>query len=189
MGEKKIRFIDGNMVEYQIYDLVDCYDPILYKPTQIVEPKDFDSMNIANICISLAETLDSLGGLGLSANQVGLPHRICVINMGDKIWMMVNPKITFKSEDRSKFKEGCLSFPGLYLDIGRPTHIKVQFQAVNGDLLEHEFDGLTATVIQHEIDHLDGICYTTLISPTKLEIEKRRAKKNRRKMRLATGVA
>jgi peptide deformylase len=183
---KKIKFVNGQMIEYEIYKLVDCYDPILYKPTQEV---DFDAHDVPYMCISLAETLSDMGGLGLSANQVGVPYRICAINMGEKIWMMVNPKIIWKSEDKSSFKEGCLSFPGLYLDIGRPAHIKVRFQAVGGDVIEHEFDGLTATVIQHEIDHLDGICYTKLVSPIKLDQAKRKIKKNLKTMRRATGAA
>jgi peptide deformylase len=141
------------------------------------------------MAISIAETLNDLGGLGLSANQIGLPYRICAINMGDKIWMMINPKITWKSEDKSSFKEGCLSFPGLYLDIGRPAHIKVKFNAVSGEVLEQEFDGLTATVIQHELDHLDGVCYTKLVSPIKLDQAKRKAKKNVKKMSRLAGAA
>lgn len=183
---KKIKFVNGQMIEYEIYNLVDCYDPILYKPTKLV---DFNAQDVQYIAVSLAETVGELNGLGLSANQVGLPYRICAINMGDQIWMLVNPKIIWKSEDKSTFKEGCLSFPGLYLDIGRSAHIKVQFQAVNGEVIEKEFDGLTATVIQHELDHLDGVCYTKLVSPIKLDQAKRKVKKNVKKIRRATGAA
>lgn len=189
MGEKKIKFVNGNMVEYEIMSLVDCYDPILHKPTQEVSFEELGDRQVGYYAMSIAETLNKIGGLGLSANQVGIPYKICAINMSDKIWMMINPEVTWKSEETSEFKEGCLSYPGLYLHIGRPAHIKVKFYAVTGQVMEQEFDGLTATVIQHEIDHLNGICYTKLVSPTKLEIEKRRAKKNLKKFRRATGVA
>jgi len=185
MGEKKIKFIDGNMFEYEILDLVDEYDPILHEPTV---PVDFDVMSgaeISYVATSLAETLDKLQGLGLSANQVGIKHKICAINMGEKIWMLINPEIISSSEAVSDYNEGCLSFPGLYLKIKRPQSIVVKFQAFNGDFVEQQFDGLTATVIQHEIDHLNGICYTSKVSPIKLEIAKRKTKSNLKKMRKA----
>lgn len=178
--EKMIKFVNGNMVEYTVYKLVDPYDPILRTPTHEV---DFDSDNASFMAFSLAETLSKLNGLGLSANQVGVPYRICAINTGSHIWVMINPKILWKSEDKSDFNEGCLSFPGLYLKIKRPRSIKVKFQAIGGEVVEKEFDGLTATVIQHEIDHLDGICYTDLISPIKLDIAKRKVKTNLKKMK------
>lgn len=182
---KKIKFVDGEMIEYEIMGLVDSYDKILREPTI---PVDFDAINgkdIAYYAISLAETLGSIGGLGLSANQVGMKHKICAVNMGDKIWILINPEVIWSSEETSEFKEGCLSFPGLYLKLNRPKSIKVKFQAVNGQYIEQQFDGLTATCVQHEIDHLNGICYTDLISPVKLEIEKRKVKSNLKKLKRA----
>ena len=180
-----LKFVDGNMVEYTIYKLVDCYDPILRKPTK---PVEFGVDNATFMAFSLAETLSKIGGLGLSANQVGVPYRLCAINTGTHIWVMINPIITYKSEDVSDFKEGCLSFPGLYLKIKRPSKIKVRFNAIGGEEVEQEFDGLTATVIQHEIDHLDGICYTDLVSPITLDIAKRKVKTNLKKKKLLEGA-
>lgn len=183
MGEKKIKFINGEMLEYEILKLVDEYDPILNEPTI---PVDFESMqgrDVAYHAMSIAETLGELQGLGLSANQVGIKHRMCAINMGEQIWILINPTVTWSSTETSEFKEGCLSFPGLYLALKRPKSIKVKFQAINGQVLEQQFDGLTATVIQHEIDHLDGICYTSKISPIKLDIAKRKVKSNLKKLK------
>ena len=108
--------------------------------------------------------------------------------MGEKIWMMINPVITESGTETSDYKEGCLSFPGLYLKVSRPAHIKVRFQAVNGEFIEQEFDGLTATVIQHEVDHLNGICYTDLVSPITLDREKRKVKTNLKKMKRMTAA-
>jgi peptide deformylase len=85
----------------------------------------------------------------------------------------------------SDFKEGCLSFPGLYLKIRRSSKIRVKFNAIGGEEIEQEFDGLTATVIQHEVDHLNGICYTDLINDVVLQREKRKMKVNIKKMKRA----
>lgn len=185
MGEKKIKFIDGQMLEYEILPLVDEYDPILKQPTIPVDFERMQGTQVAYHALSIAETLNELEGLGLSANQVGLKHKICAVNMGEKIWIFINPEITWSSEETSEFKEGCLSFPGLYLALKRPRSIKVKFQAINGETVEQQFDGLSATVIQHELDHLNGICYTSLISPVKLDMAKRKVKTNLKKLRRA----
>lgn len=183
MGKKQVKYYKGDLIHFEFYDLVDFYDPILRTPTI---PYDFNRQRaIADaeyISFSLAETLDREGGLGLSANQVGLNHRVCCINMGDEIWTMFNPVIIESSGETSEFSEGCLSYPGLYLKLKRPSHIKVKFQAIGGQEVEREFDGLTAVVIQHELDHLDGIVYTDKVSPVKLEQAKRKIKKNIKKI-------
>jgi len=180
---KKVKYVDGNLIEYEIYKLVDSYDPILRKPTT---PIDFETMpgkEVAYYSMSLMETLNSLGGLGLSANQVGLPYRMFALNMGDKIWCLINPVVIEKSITKTKYKEGCLSFPGLFLEIGRPSSVTVEFQAANGEKKIQTFDGLTATCVQHEMDHLDGICYTDLVSPIKLQRAKEKAKLHERKVK------
>lgn len=182
---KKVKFVNGNMMEYEILPLVSQYDKILREPTK---PVDFETMpgnEIAYMAMSLMESCNFHHGLGLSANQVGLPYRMCAINMlgQDKIWCLINPVVLERSETKSKFKEGCLSFPGLFLDIGRPESVTVEFQAINGEKLVQEFDGLTATCVQHEIDHLDGVVYTDLVSKVKLDMAKRKVKTNLKKMR------
>jgi len=181
---KMVKYYKGDLVEYEILKLVDFYDPILRQPTV---PVKFDTLEeqkrVAYLSFSLCETLGELQGLGLSANQVGLKERICAINMGSEIWVLINPEIIEKSETPTEYGEGCLSYPGLYLKLKRPDHIKVKFQAIGGQVVEHEFDGLTAVCIQHEIDHLDGIVYTDKISPIKLEQAKRKVKQNLKKMR------
>jgi peptide deformylase len=180
---KMLKFYKGNMVEYEILKLVDFYDDILREPTV---PFDFSQSDAGKkaeyLMFSLAETLHKLQGLGLSANQVGLKERVCVINMGTETWTLFNPEIIEKSETISSYSEGCLSYPGLFLKIGRSDHIKVKFQAAGGQVIEHEFDGLTAVCIQHEIDHLDGIMFTDLVSPIKLDMAKKKVKTNLKKM-------
>lgn len=180
---KMIKFYKGNMVEYEIYNLVDFYDPILREPTVPFDFSQPDATKRAEyIAFSLAETLSKHQGLGLSANQVGLMDRVCAINMGTEIWTLFNPEITYKSETIAPYSEGCLSYPGLYLKIGRPDKIRVKFQAIGGQYTEHEFDGLTSVCIQHEMDHLNGIMFTDYVSPIKLDIAKRKVKTNLKKM-------
>jgi peptide deformylase len=182
--EKRLKYYKGDLLEYEIYKLVDWYDPILRKPTV---PYLFASRKAAEdasyIAVSLSETLEKLGGLGLSANQVGLSHRVCAVNMGSEIWIMFNPTITEQSGLPAAFSEGCLSYPGLYLKLSRPSHIKVRFNAINGQIIEKEFDGLTAVCVQHEIDHLDGKLYTDQVSALKFEQAKRKIKGNLKKLK------
>lgn len=181
---KIIKYKDGALIEYEILKLVDFYNPILRTPTV---PYDFANRKDAEyITHSLVETMGQYGGLGLSANQVGLKDRVCVVNMGKKAWVMFNPKIIEFSSKIADFQEGCLSYPGLYIKCNRQEHIKVQFQAIGGQFVEHEFDGLTAVCIQHEIDHLDGIVYTNRISPIKLDIAKKKVKSNLKKLTRVT---
>lgn len=180
---KMLKFVNGNMISYEIMKLVDLYDPILRKPTEWV---DFNTMNhndIGFMALSLMETLNSLNGLGLSANQVGLPYRLFALNVGDKIWCLINPKIISVSNKTTKYKEGCLSYPGLYLEVGRPESVTVQFQAMGGDIIEQQFDGLTATCVMHELDHLDGIMYTDKVPRVKLMQAKEKIKTNLKKMK------
>lgn len=181
---KNVKYYKGDLVEYEIYKLVDFYDPILRKPTTPIPLENSEDFKRAHyIAFSLAETLNKLEGIGLSANQVGLPWRVCAVNMGSEIWTMFNPVIIEKSDTIANYQEGCLSYPGLYLKLNRPDHIKVRFQATNGEFLEKEIDGLTAVCVQHEIDHLDGIVYTDKVSPIKLEQAKRKVKQNLKKIR------
>lgn len=180
---KKIKYVDGNLVEYEILNLVDSYDPILRKPTI---PIDFETMTgnqVSYLSMSMMETLSALKGLGLSANQVGLSHRMFALNMGDKIWCLINPVVLEKSFVKTKYKEGCLSFPGLFLEIGRPNSVTVEFQTASGSKMVQTFDGLTATCVQHELDHLDGIVYTDLVSPIKLQKAKEKARVHGRKVK------
>lgn len=176
---KIVKYHNGSLVEYEVYKLVDFYDPILRQPTIPVKLETAaDKKHADTIALSLAETLAKSQGLGLSANQCGRTERMFAINMGEQIWTMINPEIIERSETTSDLSEGCLSYPGLYLKLKRPDNIKVKFQAINGEWIEQEFDGLTAVCIQHEIDHLDGKMFTDLVSPIKLDQAKKKVKQN-----------
>lgn len=183
MMARTIKYVNGTLIEYEVFKLVDFYDPILRKPTELFEFTDEESLRQANFLgYSMSETLQRLKGLGLSANQVGINKRLCVVNVGNQNWIMFNPKIVSKSEELSTLSEGCLSYPGLFVKVPRAKEVTVQFQAMNGQWVEQKVDGLIAVCVQHELDHLDGIVYTDRVSPIKLEQAKRKVKKTLKQM-------
>ena len=179
---KIVKYHNGSLVEYEIYELIDFYDPILRQPTTPVKLETAaDRKHADTVAMSLCETLKAHEGLGLSANQCGRTERMFALNMGEDIWTLFNPEIIERSESLSELQEGCLSYPGLYLKLKRSEKIKVKFQAINGEWIEQEFDGLTAVCVQHEIDHLDGKMFTDLVSPIKLEQAKRKVKQYKKR--------
>jgi peptide deformylase len=98
-------------------------------------------------------------GIGLAANQVGVPYRAFAMRGAPENFVCFNPKVVQPSETLISLEEGCLTFPGLLVKIKRPQHIRVRFQTPNGDTLTKQFTGMTARIFQHELDHLDGIVF------------------------------
>jgi peptide deformylase len=103
--------------------------------------------------------MDDAVGVGLAANQVGLLRRFFVYRVDEDgpIQALVNPLITWTSEQEETFEEGCLSLPGVVVEVTRPAQVRVTAQDRFGEPVELEADGLEARVIQHELDHLDGV--------------------------------
>jgi peptide deformylase len=98
-------------------------------------------------------------GVGLAATQLGVLRRMLVFQVGGEAepTVLVNPQIEWRSEDAATAEEGCLSIPGVVVDVERPLHVRVRALDVNGETLTVEASGLEARVIQHEVDHLDGV--------------------------------
>ena len=98
-------------------------------------------------------------GIGLAAPQVGIPHRLVVYRIASEgpPATLVNPRIDWSSRDKETAEEGCLSLPGVHVDVERPVHVRVRASDEHGDELLVEASGLEARVIQHEMDHLDGV--------------------------------
>jgi peptide deformylase len=138
--------------------------------------------------MSLMKSVEHYGGLGLAANQCGFPVHMLVINHieDDKIYCLINANIVEMSPETSDHMEGCLSYPGLFLKIGRPEWVLIEFQALNGEVVRKKFEGIYATCVMHEIDHLRGIFFTDLVSPITLDIAKRKVKTNLKKIKRAT---
>lgn len=145
-----------------IYDLVDHNDPILHNP---VKPFNFVNLPIdpPTLARNLYDTMVKENGIGLSANQCGLPHRVFVmVAHGDNFIACFNPKIVDFSEESLYLEEGCLSYPGLFVKIKRPKLIKVRYTQSDGQTVTRKFDGITARCFQHELNHLDGIVHIDL---------------------------
>ncbi len=133
---------------------------ILRKKTKRVKEVDQVIKSILDQMYLLMKTAD---GVGLAANQAGLNMSLVVIEADGRIFKLVNPEIT-QREGAINFKEGCLSFPGIELDIKRSRKIKVNALDQEGKSLELELDGLLAVVFQHEIDHINGISFIDRVS-------------------------
>jgi peptide deformylase len=102
--------------------------------------------------------MDDALGVGLAAPQVGLSQRLLVYRVGHEapLVAVVNPEIEWSSDDEEPLEEGCLSLPGVHVDVDRPIHVRVRAQDERGDPRLIEASGLEARVLQHEIDHLNG---------------------------------
>jgi len=118
--------------------------------------------NIINIIDNMFEVMYKEKGIGLAAPQIELNKRIIVVDtngeMRNKI-ALINPEIVSFSDTAALYEEGCLSLPGINADVVRPTEILVKGIAPSGNIVEYEASGLFARVLQHEIDHLDGILF------------------------------
>ena len=115
-------------------------------------------------------------GIGLALPQVGINRRIFIMGNKDLLVACINPVIV-NYRGLHKDQEGCLSFPNLWLNVNRASEIDVRFYQVDGTVKEVTLNGLMARVYQHELEHLDGICFDTKISRVSLNLAKKRRKK------------
>ena len=109
---------------------------------------------------ALHDKMISQDGLGLSANQVGIPYRVFVMRTGKEPFAMFNPKVVDVSDKEIPMKEGCLSYPLLFLSVKRPDTVRIRYQNVDGETNTEQFIGMTARIAQHEFDHMLGKVYT-----------------------------
>ena len=123
----------------------------------------------------MLETMYAANGIGLAAIQIGVPKRIIVMDLSKdenkKLPMyFVNPIITKKNDEKITYEEGCLSVKNFFAEIDRPSKCEVEYLDFNGDKQNLEAEGLLATCIQHEIDHLEGILFIDYLSKLKKEM-------------------
>ena len=128
---------------------------------------------------SLFETMDAAKGVGLAANQVGVTRRVAVVDVDDDRLVLVNPVIT-EAEGRSRAEEGCLSIPDAYGEVMRPERLVLEALDRDGTPYRREASGLLARVIQHEVDHLDGILFIDHLGALKRQFLVSRWKKDHR---------
>lgn len=130
-------------------------DPVLRSETREITHFDDELMTEA---ARMIELMDAAYGIGLAAPQVGKSHRLLVYRVGtQRPIALANPRIEYSSEDAETGEEGCLSLTGVQVDVDRPIYVRVVGQDVRGETITIEASGLEARVIQHELDHLDGV--------------------------------
>jgi peptide deformylase len=142
-------------------------DPRLHKVARPVT--DFGEQ-LQQLVADMAETMYDAPGVGLAATQVDVHERLLVIDVSethDQLQVFINPEITWASEEKQLYEEGCLSVPGIYDGVERPARVKVKALDQHGKQFELEADGLLAVCIQHEMDHLMGKVFVEYLSPLK----------------------
>ena len=163
-----------------MYELVEEASKVLRQP-----PLEFDFENPTHdpkeVEQKLSEAMEKFGGIGLSANQVGLDVRMFVMRTQDGIQAFFNPELTRISQETDLLKEGCLSFPDIYLMIKRSKVVEMKYFDADGKEHITSLEGLGARCVQHEIDHLNGIIFLQRASKMKLERALKSRPKERRK--------
>lgn len=182
-----------------IREILEVPDPRLKTVSVPVEPEEFND-ELKTLVTDMLETMYDAPGIGLAAIQVGIPKRLLVIDLqqpdenaepikdedGNERQpvkndprVFVNPVILDPADELSTFNEGCLSVPEIYADVDRPATCTVRYQDVEGNEHEEQLEGLMATCIQHEMDHLEGILFIDHLSRLKRQMALKKLKKIR----------
>jgi len=166
-----------------ILELVKAPDPRLKLVSQPVAEVD---RALRKFMDDMLETMKDASGIGLAAIQVGVPKRLAVIDLdptgpnSNPIYL-VNPKIVAASEERTTYNEGCLSVPEFWEDVTRPSRLTIEYTDEKGRKQTLEAEGLLATCLQHEIDHINGLLFIDHLSKLKRSIALRKSAKLKRK--------
>jgi peptide deformylase len=139
---------------------------------QVSAPVKKIDAGIRTLVEEMFETMYDAPGIGLAAIQIGAPKRVVTMDLAKKDepkapQVFINPEILWASEDKATYEEGCLSIPEYYGDVERPAQVKVKFLDLEGEPQEIEANGLLATCLQHEIDHLNGVLFIDHMSKLK----------------------
>ncbi|EPF00069.1 peptide deformylase [Rhizobium grahamii] len=155
-----------------IKPLIILPDPLLRQVSKPIERVDADFQRLAD---DMLETMYDAPGIGLAAIQIGVPRRMLVIDVSregeeKQPLVFVNPEIVASSDERSVYEEGCLSIPDYYAEVERPATVTVNYLDRYGKEQTVQADGLLATCLQHEIDHLNGVLFIDHISRLKRDM-------------------
>ncbi len=173
-------FVSSDYVKaMSVKPLIILPDPLLRLVSKPVERFDDQLRKFAG---DMFDTMYDAPGIGLAAIQVGEPIRMLVIDLAKEDeekqpHIFINPQIVSSSDERSTYEEGCLSIPDYYAEVERPATIKVEYFDVDGKPQTIETDGLMATCLQHEIDHLNGVLFIDHISKLKRDMVIKKFKK------------
>ncbi|EYD72991.1 peptide deformylase [Limimaricola hongkongensis] len=164
--------------------------PILIHPDPrlktVADPVDSITDEIRRLADDMLETMYDAPGIGLAAPQIGQMCRLLVMDAAKeedesaRPMVLVNPTVTWTSEARSVYEEGCLSIPEQFAEVERPAEVEVQWLGLDGETHAERFDGLWATCVQHEIDHLDGKLFIDYLKPMKRQMITRKMVKLKR---------
>lgn len=165
-----------------VLPIITAPDPLLKVKCEPVAEVDAD---IARLMNDMLDTMYMAPGIGLAAPQIGVTKRILVVDVSAKDGprepiRMANPEIVWHSDELATYEEGCLSLPEQYADVERPEKIKVRFLDEKNEQQEREADGLLATCIQHEMDHLEGIIFVDHLSALKRKMILRKLAKQKK---------
>ena len=182
-----------------IREIIEVPDPRLKLVSKPVEPEEFNE-ELKQLADDMVETMYDAPGIGLAAIQIAIPKRLLVIDLqepdmdADPIVeedgterqpikneprVFVNPVITPETQEVSTFQEGCLSVPEVFADVDRPASCMVEYQDLDGNHHKEHMTGMWATVIQHEMDHLEGIVFIDHLSRLKRNMMLKKLKKIR----------
>ena len=180
--------LKGNIKEKEkkVFPLIPPNDPRLLMQVAPFLDETLEQFGFADrkeLSKVMYDNMVKYGGLGLSANQLGLPYRMFVMGghpqvEDGKVRTVFNPLINDVSPESINLKEGCLSFPFLFLSIKRPKWCSVRYTDENGEEIEETLHGMSARIFMHENEHMNGYVFTDLVSKLKLE----RAEKSKQKM-------
>ena len=162
---------------------------LITSPNSVLKTKavewDFNTdTDAAALEVDMVKLMIDANGIGLAANQVGILKRVFAIRLTDQVpFCMFNPKVITVSKELQTGNEGCLSFPDLWLDINRPQTVEAEYFDRQGKECKITLTGIDARCFLHELDHLDGVCFTDKISQLKLAmaIKKQRKRNGRTK--------
>ena len=161
-----------------LLEIKNCLDPVLRKLCLPIENIDGELVTLAE---NMVETTLAAPGVGLAANQIGLPWRLFVVNIGvetdkDNLVTVVNPEIT-AMEGSELGEEGCLSIPDVISEVNRASQIEIKGYDLDGNEVRYEAQGYLARAFQHEMDHLNGVLFWDNLGKVKRDILKRKFKK------------
>lgn len=156
--------------------------PVLKQKAKPVEKVD---ARVARLMDDMVETMYAAKGIGLAAPQVGVLDRVIVVDVHEKgekpnPIRLANPEIVWSSDEKAVCEEGCLSVPEQYAEVTRPKAIRVRYLDEQNEIREMEADGMLATCIQHEIDHLNGVLFVDYLSSLKRNMILRKVQKQAR---------
>ena len=164
---------------------------ILVEPNKILRTKstlvDKVDKDLQMLMDDMLETMYAAPGIGLAAIQVGVPKRVIVLDIAPKDsprnpMYFINPEIITKSETNSTYEEGCLSVPGQFAEIDRPDKCQIKYLDYYGEVKQIQAEGMLATCIQHEMDHLEGILFIDHLSKLKKTMIVKKLSKHKKEL-------